>query len=158
MSSLKTILVPTDFDDPTEAPLKQALRLAKARGARIKRHVLPFALTDVADDLFYASPNAAVRRRTSALKRLADIAGEHEGDGVPIEVELREGIAWDEIVGAARQLEADLVVIGTRGKGAVARGLLGSVAERVVRASTVPVMTVRASISHDERGEFGVRA
>jgi nucleotide-binding universal stress UspA family protein len=155
MAPIRTILVPVDFDAPSEAALEQAVRLARALGAKIKLlHVLRFALTDV-DEVFYKSPNASVRRRTSALKRLADITERFSRD-VPIESELREGIAWDEIVGAATQLEADLIVMGMRPRHGVARGFRGSVAERVIRAARVPVMTVHAS-SAEGRKEFATR-
>jgi nucleotide-binding universal stress UspA family protein len=157
MDAIKTILVPVDFDAPSEAALEQAVRLARALRAKIKiLHVLPFSLTDVSEELFYASPNASVRRRTAALKALGQIVERH-GKDVTIEPEIREGITWDEIVGAATQNEADLVVIGTHGRKGVARGLLGSVAERVVRASPVPVMSVRANLSPTERTEFAAR-
>jgi nucleotide-binding universal stress UspA family protein len=157
MDAIRTILVPVDFDSSSDAALEQAVRLARAFGARIKLlHVLAFALSDVDSELFYAGPNTSVRLRTGALKGLADIA-ERYRDQVVIEHEIREGIAWDEIVGAATQLDADLIVMGTHGRKGGFRGLLGSVAERVVRASSVPVMTVRATVSPTERREFASR-
>ena len=57
---------------------------------------------------------------------------------------LRAGIPDEEICRLADELGADMIVIGTHARGAVARALLGSVAQRVVRASKVPVMTIRA--------------
>jgi nucleotide-binding universal stress UspA family protein len=156
MDVIRTILVPVDFDSSSGAALEHAVRLARALGAKIKLlHVVPFALSDVSDELFYAQPNASIRNRTNALKRLGDIAEKYRD--IPITSEIREGIAWDEIVGAAQQEEADLIIVGTHGRHGVVRGLLGSVAERVVRASPVPVMTVRASIAPEERTEFASR-
>ena len=52
---------------------------------------------------------------------------------------LREGIAWEEINKVAEELQVDLVVIGTHGRKGLARALLGSVAEKVVRTSHRPV-------------------
>ena len=157
MDAIRTILVPVDFDSSSEAALEQAVRLARAFGARIKLlHVLPFSLSDVSAELFYAGPNTSVRLRTAALKNLGDL-GDRFRRNVTIDHEIREGIAWDEIVGAATQLEADLIVMGTHGRRGGLRGLLGSVAERVVRVSSVPVMTVRASVASPERREFASR-
>lgn len=56
---------------------------------------------------------------------------------------LRRGRPWEEILAAAADVEADLIVIGTHGRRGLSRALLGSVAEKVVRVSPVPVMTVR---------------
>jgi len=55
-----------------------------------------------------------------------------------------EGLPADEILRAARRARADLVVMGTHGRRGVSRLFMGSVAERVVRESRVPVLTVRA--------------
>jgi len=57
---------------------------------------------------------------------------------------LRSGRPWEEILAAAREGNADLIVIGTHGRKGLPRALLGSVAEKVVRMSPVPVLTVRA--------------
>lgn len=58
---------------------------------------------------------------------------------------LRAGVAWDEIILAAASVDADLIVLGTHGRRGVSRALLGSVAERVVRLSSVAVLTVRGT-------------
>jgi nucleotide-binding universal stress UspA family protein len=52
-------------------------------------------------------------------------------------------VPHDEIVALATDERADLVVIGTHGRGGVNRALLGSVADRVVRLSPCPVLTIR---------------
>lgn len=54
-----------------------------------------------------------------------------------------DGVPDEEIVRLARQLKADLIVMGTHGRTGLAHMLLGSVAERVVRLAPVPVLTVR---------------
>jgi|SRR5450432_2793989 len=58
---------------------------------------------------------------------------------------LRTGPAWEEILAAATQLHADLIVLGTHGRRGLNRVLLGSVAERVVRLAQVPVLTAHTS-------------
>ncbi len=65
-----------------------------------------------------------------------------KGRGVPLEVVLREGVAFEEINSLAESTRADLVVIGTHGRRGLARALLGSVAEKVIRTSSKPVVTI----------------
>jgi len=64
--------------------------------------------------------------------------------GVPIETEVVEApIVHRELVAQATRLRADLIVMGTHGRGGVAHLLMGSVAERVVRTARCPVLTTR---------------
>ncbi len=58
---------------------------------------------------------------------------------------LRFGVASEEIVAAASDADADVIVVGTHGRRGLAHTILGSVAEHVVRLSPVPVLTVRAA-------------
>jgi nucleotide-binding universal stress UspA family protein len=55
---------------------------------------------------------------------------------------VRLGSPWEQILEAAQELGADLIVVGSHGRTGVARALLGSIAEKVVRLSAVPVLTV----------------
>jgi nucleotide-binding universal stress UspA family protein len=68
---------------------------------------------------------------------------------VAVEWVLRRGAAWSEINAAVKDTGADLVVMGTHGRRGVARALLGSVAEKVVRSASCPVLTVHGAA--DER-------
>lgn len=72
-------------------------------------------------------------------------------DGVPVVRETAEGSPSQTIVRTAEE-SCDLVVMGTHGRGGIDRLLLGSVAERVVRRSEVPVLTVRVRSSADRPG------
>ncbi len=145
MEPIKTILVPVDFDQPSEAALDTAIRFAKNLGATITLlHVEPFNLTDVPEGVFFEGPNASTRARSDARAELSRLVQSKAESGITITSELREGIAWDEILGAARRLGADLIVMGTHGRKGLSRGLLGGVAEQVLRSAHVPVMTIRA--------------
>jgi nucleotide-binding universal stress UspA family protein len=57
---------------------------------------------------------------------------------------LLNGAAWEEIARMAAEQNADLIVMGTHGRRGLPRAILGSVAERVIRTSSVPVLTVHA--------------
>ena len=65
-----------------------------------------------------------------------------EGE-MPHEILIRSGEAAQEIVKAAKELDVDLIVMATHGRTGIEHFLLGSVAERVVRTATCPVLTVR---------------
>jgi nucleotide-binding universal stress UspA family protein len=144
MEPIKTILVPVDFDGPSEAALDTAIRFAKNLGSKIVLlHVEPFKLADVPAGVFYEGHNASSRARSNALAELSRLEQSKASSGIAITSEVREGIAWDEILGAARRLSADMIVMGTHGRKGLSRGILGSVAEHVVRGAHVPVMTIR---------------
>ena len=55
---------------------------------------------------------------------------------------LRDGVAWEEVNAVAKEIDANLIVIGTHGRRGLARALLGSVAENVIRTSTIPVLVI----------------
>lgn len=144
------ILHATDFSETADGALVQAERLAKALGAEIVLlHVVDTAVTV---DL----SGAAVARIFDAeeayaeqeiAKRVAPIAAA----GVPARGVVRIGTPVDEILKLADEERPDIIVLGTAGRGGVARLLLGSVAERVVRAATAPVMTVHRQAGAAER-------
>ena len=71
------------------------------------------------------------------------IAQERFPDSTKVSVAVRYGIPYDEIVTAAHEMKADLIVISTHGRSGLSRAMMGSTAERIVRHATCPVLTVR---------------
>jgi nucleotide-binding universal stress UspA family protein len=82
--------------------------------------------------------------------RLDALKAEIEDAGVTCVLSLRTGVPDQVIVQEARKRKADLVVMGTHGRTGIPHLVLGSVAERVVRASSCPVLTVRGKASRDK--------
>jgi nucleotide-binding universal stress UspA family protein len=80
---------------------------------------------------------------SGAEAHLRDLAARLERDGVSAEVFVRVGKPADEILACAAEHGADIIVMGTHGRTGIRHLLAGSVAERVVRASAVPVLTTR---------------
>ncbi|MEQ1850730.1 MAG: universal stress protein [Chthoniobacteraceae bacterium] len=77
------------------------------------------------------------------LKASLDKIARRECRGVArVSAHLREGVAYDEIVVAARKLKVDLIVIATHGRSGLMRALMGSTAERVARHAPCPVLVV----------------
>jgi nucleotide-binding universal stress UspA family protein len=137
----RRILVAFDGSDPAT----WALRVAGATAARGGADLIVLAVVDpavtaapelaaVADDV-----RSAMRQRAETL---IDLAVSLLPPGVPAERVMREGAAGDEIVAVAREWQADLVVLGTRGRGRLASFLLGSTADHVIRRAHCPVITV----------------
>ncbi len=150
ISDATTILVPVDFDDASRRAVTTAVAFAKAlRGRVIILHViaptsfpegtrvLPVDASDPIDVSEFVSGRA---------RRLLD---EHFASvlvgGVEVRKEARSGHPVESILHAIEECGAELVVVGTHGRSGVARFVLGSVAENLLRRSRVPVMVVRDS-------------
>lgn len=89
-------------------------------------------------------PTAEIAKQITDAARsgLSALVDAKSARGVPVEGVLREGVAWEEINKLADEIGADLIVIGTHGRRGLARALLGSVAENVIRTSHKPVLTI----------------
>ncbi|MEF8907324.1 MAG: universal stress protein [Haloarculaceae archaeon] len=136
------ILLPTDGSAGMETVIDHAGRLAAEHGARV--HALYVVDTASLSDLPVEGTFEGVSRQlnTEGGRALADV---EERLDAPVERTLREGSPAREIVAYAAEEDCDVVVMGTHGRTGVDRLILGSVAERVVRSSPVPVLTVRVS-------------
>jgi nucleotide-binding universal stress UspA family protein len=135
------ILVPTDGSEGMDRVVAHAAGLARTHGSTVD-------LAYVVDTAAFATLPMetsweGIRRTLREEGRAALDAAEAALEGVPHERHVLEGNPWREIVDYAERSGVDLVVMGTHGRGGLNRLLLGSVAERVVRASPVPVLTVR---------------
>jgi nucleotide-binding universal stress UspA family protein len=140
----KKILVATDFDECSDAAVEQAVDLATQYQAPlvvVHTFQVPYGyISKLMGELMSALQEAA---RTELAKVLAPMRKHPAGvNGV-----VRCGLAWEQILNVAREEGADLIVVGCHGRSRIPRALLGSVAEKVVRMSPVPVLTVRCPSS-----------
>ena len=143
---LKSIVVGTDFSVCAARALSHAVALAQLSGAKLHiLHVLlePVQALDVAAALPY--PDVEVRKEWegAARAKLDREVKAAEKRGVATTSEIRWGRPSDTIVETAARQKATLIVLGTHGRSALEKLLLGSTAERVLRISQVPVLTVR---------------
>jgi len=142
---LSRILVPTDFSASAEAALAWAIRLAELFGAQVTiLYVLDPSLGAIAGlPAHYASMPAygelleTVRRETKS--EMEKIAKRYPQSKTVI----REGSPRSVILDTATESGANLIVMGTHGRTGLAHVFFGSIAEHVVRHSTIPVLTVR---------------
>lgn len=142
------ILVPTDFSAQSDAALATAKEFATRFGASLHLvHVLedPYAVAAYsADALGYLPPGIKESWQQEAEKHLNALLTPAERTKFKAKTTvLFSGSAAREIVEYAQNNHLDLIVMGTHGRGGFAHLLLGSVAERVVRTATCPVVTVR---------------
>ena len=152
MISIKRILVPTDFSDCALPAVRYAAELADKFAAElILLHVVPDAVLALPDAVMPTpAPVADLNALTDSGKQgLANMIAAEKLESRHPRPEVRIGSPAAEIVAAAGDLHADLVCIGTHGRGGIARVLLGSVAELVVRQAPCPVLTVRPKACGD---------
>lgn len=145
----ETIVIATDGSASVRRAVRVALDLADRFDAAV------YALYVVDEDEVEASP---ARLREEMRDALAESASEAldavEGATErPVTTAVREGRPATEIADYARDHDADVVAMGTRGRHGENRFLLGSVAERVVRTCPVPVLTVRQLETEGEAGD-----
>lgn len=144
---IRRILFPTDFSEGADQAFGTALRLAEAHGAEL--HVLHAVVLHAADPAnparrFPDEDRVYRELREIAAERMASTAGRHETGDIRIERAQRRAIsAVPAILDYVEEKDVDLVVMGTHGRRALGRMLLGSVAREVLRAAPCPVVTVR---------------
>ncbi len=134
------ILLPTDGSAGMTRVIEYAVGLAGIHDATLHGlYVVDTAsLSDVPIEMTLEGVDQAFREEGEAA--LAEI--ERLAEDVPVETHIEEGSPATDIVAFGEESDADVIVMGTHGRSGVDRLLLGSVAERVVRSSPIPVLTV----------------
>jgi nucleotide-binding universal stress UspA family protein len=143
---MKTILVPVDFNPHAAAALRHAVELAQKSEARIvvmyaDRFDPPTEFTARQTGEISESIDESRRQTLAALERYAR---EIVPAGIELRAVVREELPVPAILHEAEAQNADLIVMGSHGHGAIARLLLGSVSAGVKKATKRPVVTVPA--------------
>jgi nucleotide-binding universal stress UspA family protein len=145
MKPFEKLLVPTDFSEPAHAAMLLGADLSRRYAASMTLvhtyDLVAYALPD--GYVMYTSPQLdrmleELERRLADARRNAELAG-----ALHVETRLLQGPAASEICAFAADGDFDLIVMGTHGRTGLKHFLMGSVAERVVRAAPCPVLTVR---------------
>lgn len=147
MTGIHTILHPTDFSQESEDVFHLACSLARDFGAKlVVLYVMPFGTVQVVAFSQLGSLDESSNIRESFLKELKKI---RSPDGsVQVEHRMEDGDEAKGILRVAHEIGADLIVMATHGRSGLARALMGSVAEHVIRRAECPVLTV----SHPTHG------
>lgn len=144
MLRIRNILAPVDFSDKSEAAAEHAAVLARGFGARLTLlHVfepVPHEYLDLTPQGRAAKRLSSENERAEVRKRLGELARKVDSAN-PADIDIREGEAAHQIIEAAREREADLIVLPTHSGGAFRRFLLGSTTSKVLHDAEVPVLT-----------------
>ena len=142
----QNILVPVDGSETSFAAVAKAAELAKAFGSKIT--VVQVLTLDPYIAAEYTTANQTndliERARASIVKTLEEAKQKFTEQGVEAETKLLEGqVIAREITNAAKDLNADLIVIGSHGRTGLKKLFLGSVAQSILSEGTTPVLVVR---------------
>jgi nucleotide-binding universal stress UspA family protein len=139
MEPFGRIVVGVDFEAASQRAVDIAIAMSRASGASVTLlHVYALPIAPYAEGLVWPAADFEAAAKRTLEKEIARVAGAN----AKIAGAVRCGGAADQIVEFVKEQGADLVVMGTHGRKGVSRVLLGSVAERVVRTSPVPVLTI----------------
>jgi nucleotide-binding universal stress UspA family protein len=149
--SLKNILFATDYSDVANAALPSVLSLARRYGSKVYAvHATVPEVPPISSEVSSIAWPAILREKDERHLAEAATLNPHF-EGIPYEMVLAEGDAWEVISKVIQEHEIDLVVIGTRGRSGVGKVLLGSVAEKVFREAPCPVLTVGPHVTPETR-------
>ncbi|EXH76534.1 MULTISPECIES: universal stress protein [Acinetobacter calcoaceticus/baumannii complex] len=140
------ILVPIDGSETSMVAMKEAIKLGKALNSKITI-VQVMVLDPIIADLYVKTgqTNELIERtRTYLLDILEQAKQQFLQEGLSVETKLLEGfVVHEEIIQAAQELNADLIIMGSHGRTGVRKLVLGSVAQKVLGESHIPVLIVR---------------
>ncbi len=144
MYPFRTILVPIDFSEHSSQALDLAIEMAKLHSGRIELlHSFPVVLPPLSPyDTIYPTDFTA-KCREAAEAKLEEWRERVHAAGVEVNAKATPEPPSEAIPEFARELNADLIVMGTRGLSGLKHVMLGSVAERTLRGAPCPVLTVR---------------
>ncbi|MCX8031586.1 MAG: universal stress protein [Thermodesulfovibrionales bacterium] len=142
---IKKILFPTDFSEGAKHAIPYAVDMAKSYGAKL---YLLHVIYDIATASGLHVPHSSIDQmyaelESTAKKELERFGFKEREDLKDVEYVIKRGVPYEEILKFAKDNSIDLIIMGTHGRTGLDRVLFGSTAERVVRNSTCPVLTVR---------------
>ncbi len=143
--TFKHIVVGTDFSDCSKRALDLALEIAAKFDSKLTLVHSWEAPSYAYAGGVYVTTDLVTPIEQAAVSLLDKATAELKTRMPTAQSMIRSGVAWEEILAAATQVHADLIVLGTHGRRGLSRALLGSVAEKVVRLATVPVLTAHGT-------------
>lgn len=147
MKEIRNILFATDFSECSAAAFDYALTMARRFGAKL---CIVHVISEPVDLRGFYVPHISfdtleAEIAASARKMLDSFCSKHLQANDLYSAEVVSGIPFEEIIRHAEKCGADLIVVGTHGRGGLDHLLFGSTAEKVVRKSPLPVLTIRKS-------------
>jgi nucleotide-binding universal stress UspA family protein len=154
LEGYRRFLVPIDFSEHSKKTVESAIQLAVLTGGNITLlHVFQAPDYPVAFYQGLYTEHEQVKTQVDSLKReanaqLALVIEQIVARGLEAQPLLRIGNSYNEIVNVAKEIRADLIVIGSHGHAGLERFLVGSTAERVVQYAPCPVLVVKKKLGH----------
>jgi nucleotide-binding universal stress UspA family protein len=149
----KNILLATDFSPASDRALEYAISLARRYGSAIYlTHIVTMDGYPMMSPEFAAS--SLQNMRAEAEKGFREILKSGRLLALPYKAVIQEGDLWPALEESIEKYDIDLLVVGTRGMGAVRKVLIGSGAEEIFRKARVPVLTVGPSTSKEPQYEL----
>ena len=145
MKNFSTILVAIDFSDSSDNAFQMALSMAKSFSAKL---VILHVINEPVDLRGFYVPHISFEKleeeiEEGAQKMMESFCRQNVHDFENYEFLIVPGLPYEQIIGQAEEKSADLIVLGTHGRTGFDHVLFGSTAEKVVRKSKLPVLTVR---------------
>jgi len=149
MLAIRTILVGVDFTETSDRAVDYATGLAEKLDASVVvMHAYEIPIYGFPEGALVASGEIAARLSIAAQRALDAMVESRAKPGLRLHAMLRTGNPYEETNRAADEIGADLIVIGTHGRRGLARALLGSIAENVIRTATRPVLVIHGPRTH----------
>ncbi|MBM4074756.1 MAG: universal stress protein [Planctomycetes bacterium] len=140
---IRRILLPTDFSSPSQEAKRYAIDFASRFDAELHLlYVLPIVTPFAEASPTWTMPEQEQKRQISDAEKRLKLEIDPDVQGKAITAVVQVGFAVDEIVKYVNQNNIDLIVMGTHGHSGLSHFLIGSVAEKIVRIATCPVLTV----------------
>jgi len=139
--NIRQVLFPSDFSEYAERTLPYAASICKEFGARLvlfNTSEVPVVLPEFMPDTATTVSADMEDHAREALENMRD-----QLEGIEVDVKVKTGVAYREICLAVDEMDVDLIVLPTHGKSGIVHLLFGSVAEKVVRLSSCPVLAIR---------------
>ncbi len=144
MNNYKNLLCPVDFSDISSHALQIAINLAlRFRAGLHVIHVFQLPASAFPEGVYEAPDDMETKIEDQLLNRLNEFVNNINTQKTNITTGIYEGIPHVEIVRSADENNTDMIIIGTHGRTGLSQVLLGSVAERVIRTSSIPVLSVK---------------
>ncbi|NOZ67687.1 MAG: universal stress protein [Deferribacteres bacterium] len=142
MDIYKTIILAVDGSDVSRNALRHAVELTKQNnGTLIAVHVIP--PIDVMDIETFKPESLIKGLKEEGKKILSEVRELAAGEDVKVQTTIEEGIPFEVICEAARNANADLIVMGSHGHTGIGKVFIGSVTERVISRAHCPVLVVK---------------
>ena len=148
MVEIKNILVPTDCSELSQKALQYAISLAKTFKAKMTllyvtdyTSIVGIESRYIPDELFQ---KLLEEKKKSDEKQLEDFWRYNNDSDIKAELIILNGDTYSQIIKFAKQVNIDIIIMGTHGRTGFQHVLMGSVAEKVVRYSPYPVLTVKS--------------